>query len=134
MKIFPLLLMGLSVGSAFALDAPDVRCQRSVAYYAEFYPGLYTMHRHGLEKFPVDSPERQLYFLQVQKNADKVEMNVIKSVRGDTSLSASEQAVMIKLHQAVGKQLRESAAQDALAAQTKDQATVLMTLQEACPN
>ena len=133
MKLFTFLLAALAVGSAFALDAPDVRCQRSVAYYAEFYPGLYTMHRHGLEKFPLDSPERQLYFGQVQKNADKVEMNVIKSVRGDTSLSASEQAVMIKLHQAVGKQLRESAAQDALTAQPKDTAAVLLTLQEACP-
>ncbi len=127
------LLAGLVAGSAFALDAPEVRCQRSANYYAEFYQGLYTMHRHGLEKFPSDSPERQLYFVQVQKNGDKVEMNVIKSVRGDTSLSASEQAVVIKLHQAVGKQLRETAALDAQAAQPKDRQAVLQTLQEACP-
>ena len=127
------LIATLVAGSAFALDAPEVRCQRSANYFAEFYQGLYTMHRHGLEKFPVDSPDRQLYFVQVQKNGEKIEMNVIKSVRGDTSLSASEQAVVVKLHQALGKQLRETAALDAQAAQPKDKAAVLLALQEACP-
>lgn len=128
------LLAGWAAGAAFAFDASEVRCQRSASYYAEFYQGLYTMNRHGLEKFPNDSPERQLYFVQVQKNGEKIEMNVIKSVRGDISLSASEQAVVIKLHQALGKHLRETSALDAQAALPKDRQAVLQTLQEACPH
>ena len=110
----------------------NTSCQQSASYYAEFYQGLYTMHRHGLDKFPTDSPDRQLYFFQVQRNGDKVESNIAKSVHADNSLSPTEKNKLLQLHHAVGQRFRDMAATDALNAQPKDKANALLALQAAC--
>lgn len=107
-------------------------CLQSTAYYAEFYQGLYTMHRHGLDTFANDSSDRQLYFFQVQRNGDKIEANLVKSVQADNALSASDKTKLIQLHHAVGQRFRDMAATDAQNAQPKDRASVLRLLQEAC--
>ena len=107
-------------------------CLQSSAYYAEFYQGLYTMHRHGLDSFANDSADRQLYFFQVQRNGDKIEANLVKSVQADNALSASDKNKLTQLHHAVGQRFRDMAATDAQSAQPKDRASVLRLLQEAC--
>ena len=107
-------------------------CLQSSSYYAEFYQGLYTMHRHGLDTFATDSADRQLYFFQVQRNGDKIEANLVKSVQADHALSASEKNKLTQLHHAVGQRFREMAATDAQNAQPKDRTSVLRSLQEAC--
>ena len=90
------------------------------------------MHRHGLDTFPTDSADRQLYFFQVKRNGDKVEANVVKSVEADNTLSASEKNKLTQLHHAVGQRFRDMAATDAQNAQPKDRARVFQALQEAC--
>jgi hypothetical protein len=107
-------------------------CLQSSNYYAEFYQGLYTMHRHGLDSFANDSADRQLYFFQVQRNGDKIEANVVKSVEADKTLSASDKTKLTQLHHAVGQRFRDMAATDAQNAQPKDRTSVLRSLQEAC--
>jgi hypothetical protein len=107
-------------------------CLQSSNYYAEFYQGLYTMHRHGLDSFATDSADRQLYFFQVQRNGDKIEANVVKSVEADNTLSASDKTKLTQLHHAVGQRFRDMAATDAQNAQPKDRTSVLRSLQEAC--
>ena len=107
-------------------------CLQSSTYYAEFYQGLYTMHRHGLDTFPRDSADRQLYFFQVKRNGDKVEANVVKSVESDNSLSVIDKHQLTQLHHAVGQRFRDMAATDAQNAQPKERARVLQALQEAC--
>ena len=107
-------------------------CLQSSNYYAEFYQGLYTMHRHGLDTFATDSADRQLYFFQVQRNGDKIEANVVKSVEADNTLSASDKTKLTQLHHAVGQRFRDMAATDAQNAQPKDRTSVLRSLQEAC--
>jgi hypothetical protein len=107
-------------------------CLQSSTYYAEFYQGLYTMHRHGLDTFTTDSSDRQLYFFQVQRNGDKIEANLVKSVHADNALSASDKNKLTHLHHAVGQRFRDIAAADAQNAQPKDRAGVLQALQEAC--
>jgi hypothetical protein len=107
-------------------------CLQSSNYYAEFYQGLYTMHRHGLDSFANDSADRQLYFFQVQRNGDKIEANVVKSVEADNTLSASDKTKLTQLHHAVGQRFRGMAATDAQNAQPKDRTSVLRSLQEAC--
>ena len=96
------------------------------------YQGLYTMHRHGLDTFTTDSSDRQLYFFQVQRNGDKVEANVVKSVQANNALSTSDKNKLIQLHHAVGQRFRDMAATDAQNAQPKDRAGVLQALQEVC--
>ena len=110
----------------------NASCLQSTAYYAEFYQGLYTMHRHGLDTFTTDSSDRQLYFFQVQRNGDKVEANVVKSVQANNALSTSDKSKLIQLHHAVGQRFRDMAATDAQNAQPKDRAGVLQALQEVC--
>ena len=110
----------------------SVGCLQSSNYYAEFYQGLYTMHRHGLDSFATDSTDRQLYFFQVQRNGDKIEANVVKSVQADNTLSASDKNKLMQLHHAVGQRFRDMAATDAQNAQPKDRTSVLRSLQEAC--
>ena len=90
------------------------------------------MHRHGLDTFPTDSADRQLYFFQVKRNGDKVEANVVKSVEADNTLSASEKSKLTQLHHTVGQRFRDMAATDAQNAQPKDRASVLRLLQETC--
>ena len=115
--------LGLSQGAG---------CLQSSSYYAEFYQGLYTMHRHGLDSFATDSADRQLYFFQVQRNGDKIEANLVKSVEADNTLSASDKTKLTQLHHAVGQRFRDMAATDAQNAQPKDRTSVLRSLQEAC--
>ena len=110
----------------------NASCLQSTAYFAEFYQGLYTMHRHGLDTFATDSSDRQLYFFQVQRNGDKVEANVVKSVQANNALSTSDKNKLIQLHHAVGQRFRDMAATDAQNAQPKDRAGVLQALQEVC--
>ena len=90
------------------------------------------MHRHGLDTFTTDSSDRQLYFFQVQRNGDKIEANLVKSVHADNALSASDKNKLTHLHHAVGQRFRDMAATDAQNAQPKDRAGVLQALQEAC--
>ena len=90
------------------------------------------MHRHGLDTFPTDSADKQLYFFQVKRNGEKVEANVVKSVEADNSLPSSDKNKLIQLHHAVGQRFREMAATDAQNAQPKDRTSVLRSLQEAC--
>jgi len=90
------------------------------------------MHRHGLDTFATDSTDRQLYFFQVQRNGDKIEANVVKSVQADHALSASDKTKLTQLHHAVGQRFRDMAATDAQNAQPKDRTSVLRSLQEAC--
>jgi hypothetical protein len=111
----------------------SARCQQSAQYYAEFYQGLYTMHRHGLDKFASDSADKQLYFFQVQRSANKIEANIVKSVETDYALSASDKHQLIQLHHALGQRFREMAAEDAQSAQAKDKPSALLALQAACP-
>ena len=107
-------------------------CLQSAAYFAEFYQGLYTMHRHGLDTFSNDSADRQLYFFQVQRNGDKLETNIVKSVQADNTLSVNEKKQLIQMHHAVGQRFRDMAATDAQNIQPKDKVSVLSVLQEAC--
>ena len=90
------------------------------------------MHRHGLDTFTTDSSDRQLYFFQVQRNGDKIEANLVKSVHADNALSASDKNKLTHLHHAVGQRFRDMAATDAQNAQPKERARVLQALQEAC--
>lgn len=124
-----LLVCGLWPALGFSQSAG---CLQSSTYYAEFYQGLYTMHRHGLDTFANDSADRQLYFFQVQRNGDKIEANVVKSVEADNTLSASDKTKLTQLHHAVGQRFRDMAATDAQNAQPKDRTSVLRSLQEAC--
>lgn len=107
-------------------------CLQSTSYFAGFYQDLFTMHRHGLDTFATDSAERQMYFFQVQRSGDKLEANIVKSVRDDNTLSASDKNQRIKLHHAVGQRVRDMAATDAQDSQAKDKASVLLALQEVC--
>ena len=125
----PLLVCALWPALGFSQSAG---CLQSSTYYAEFYQGLYTMHRHGLDTFATDSADRQLYFFQVQRNGDKIEANVVKSVKADNTLSASDKTKLTQLHHAVGQRFRDMAATDAQNAQPKDRTSVLRSLQEAC--
>jgi hypothetical protein len=90
------------------------------------------MHRHGIETFATDSAERQMYFFQVQRSGDKLEANIVKSVRDDNTLSASEKNQRIQLHHAVGQRVRDMAATDAHNTQAQDKSSVLLALQEVC--
>ena len=126
---FTLLVCALWPALGFSQSAG---CLQSSTYYAEFYQGLYTMHRHGLDTFANDSADRQLYFFQVQRNGDKIEANVVKSVQADNTLSASDKTKLTQLHHSVGQRFRDMAATDAQNAQPKDRTSVLRSLQEAC--
>jgi hypothetical protein len=131
-KFFKPLLLGAALWPMLGWSQ-SASCLQSAHYYAEFYQGLYTMHRHGLDKFPTDSPDKQLYFFQVQRNGNKVEANIVKSVEADNALSASDKHQLTQLHHAVGQRFRDMAAEDAQSAQAKDKASVLLALQAACP-
>ena len=110
----------------------SANCLQSTTYFAGFYQDLYTMHRHGLDTFATDSAERQMYFFQVQRSGDKLEANIVKSVRDENTLSASDKKQRIELHHAVGQRVRAMAEIDAKNSQPKDTASVLLGLQEAC--
>jgi len=110
----------------------SANCLQSTTYFAGFYQDLYTMHRHGIETFATDSAERQMYFFQVQRSGDKLEANIMKSVRDDNTLSASEKNQRIQLHHAVGQRVRDMAATDAHNTQAQDKSSVLLALQEVC--
>ena len=71
------------------------------------------MHSHGLKTFVPGSADAQAYFIQVQKNGEKVEMNVLKSLRGDGSLKPQVKANLIKLNQSVAQSMRQLAETDA---------------------
>jgi hypothetical protein len=124
-----LLWCGLWPATGFS---QSVNCLQSTSYFAGFYQDLYTMHRHGLDTFANDSAERQMYFFQVQRSGDKLEANIVKSVRDDITLSATEKKQRIQLHHAVGQRVRDMAATDAQNTQPQNKASVLLALQEVC--
>ena len=115
-----------------AIVSPD--CQRSAGYFSEFYAGLQTMHSHGLKNFTPGSADAQAYFIQVQKNGEKVEMNVLKGIRGDGTLKPQAKDTSIRLTQAVAKALRSLAEQDAKDDIMRDKASVSSLLIQACSN
>jgi hypothetical protein len=107
-------------------------CQSSASYFAEFYAGLQTMHSHGLTSFVPGSADAQAYFIQVQKNGEKVEMNVVKSLRGDGSLKPQVKANLIKLNQSVAQSMRYLAETDARDKLLRDKDEVKNQLLNAC--
>lgn len=126
-----LTLVVCSLWPAFGFGQ-STNCLQSTTYFAGFYQDLFTMHRHGLDTFATDSAERQMYFFQVQRSGDKLEANIVKSVRDDNTLSASDKNQRIKLHHVVGQRVRDMAATDAQNTQPKNKASVLLALQEVC--
>ncbi len=113
-----------------AIVSPD--CQRSAGYFSEFYAGLQTMHSHGLKNFAPGSADAQAYFIQVQKNGEKVEMNVLKGLRGDGTLKPDIKEKLIKLNQKVALTMRQLAEQDARTGLVRDKNAVIQTLATSC--
>jgi hypothetical protein len=113
-----------------AIESPD--CQRSAGYFSEFYAGLQTMHSHGLKNFAPGSADAQAYFIQVQKNGEKVEMNVLKGLRGDGTLKPDIKEKLIKLNQKVALTMRQLAEQDARTGLVRDKNAVIQTLATSC--
>ncbi len=115
-------------------DASNVsaECQSSATYFAEFYAGLQTMHSHGLKNFVPDSADARAYFIQVQKNGEKIEMNVLKGIRGDGNLKPKAKDALVQLTQSVAKTLRGLAEQDAKDDVLRDKASVTNALIQAC--
>jgi hypothetical protein len=107
-------------------------CQRSAAYFSEFYVGLQTMHSHGLKNFTPGSADAQAYFIQVQKNGEKVEMNVLKGLRGDGTMKPDIKEKLIKLNQKVAQTMRQLAEQDARTGLVRDKNAVIQTLATSC--
>ncbi|MEK0432880.1 MAG: hypothetical protein RL700_1087, partial [Pseudomonadota bacterium] len=70
--------------------------------------------------------------IQVQKNGEKVEMNVLKGIRGDGSLKPSAKDAAIRLNQSVAKALRTMAEQDAKDHWVRDKTEVTLALIQAC--
>ncbi len=113
-----------------AIVSPD--CQRSAGYFSEFYAGLQTMHSHGLKNFAPGSADAQAYFIQVQKNGEKVEMNVLKGLRGDGTLKPDIKEKLIKLNQKVALTMRQLAEQDARTGLVRDKNAVIQALATSC--
>lgn len=113
-------------------ETASAECRSSAGYFAEFYNGLQTMHSHGLKNFVPGSADAQAYFIQVQKNGEKVEMNVLKGIRGDGSLKPSAKDAAIRLNQSVAKALRTMAEQDAKDHWVRDKTDVTLALIQAC--
>ena len=113
-----------------AIVSPD--CQRSAGYFSEFYAGLQTMHSHGLKNFTPGSADAQAYFIQVQKNGEKVEMNVLKGLRGDGTLKPDIKEKLIKLNQKVALTMRQLAEQDARTGLVRDKNAVIQALATSC--
>jgi len=112
----------------------SAECERSASYFSEFYAGLQTMHSHGLKSFVPGSADAQAYFIQVQKNGEKVEMNVLKSLRGDGTLKPQAKENLIKLNQSVAQTMRLLAEHDARENLQRDKVAVKSELMKACPN
>jgi hypothetical protein len=110
--------------------SPD--CQRSAVYFAEFYAGLQTMHSHGLKNFTPGSADAEAYFIQVRKNGEKVEMNVLKGLRGDGTLQPQLKEKLIQLNQSVAKALRYWAETDARDNLIRDKDEIKNLLIKAC--
>jgi hypothetical protein len=128
-----LLGAGLSVrANEIDTTAQNAECSRSASYFAEFYVGLQTMHSHGLKNFTPGSADANAYFIQVQKNGEKVEMNVLKNLRSDGTLSPSVKDSLIKLNQSVAQSMRRMAEQDSLAQVLRDKEVVKADLTKVC--
>ena len=127
------LCLGLTAGAQDTHSmAVSPECQSSASYFSEFYTGLQTMHSHGLKTFVPGSADAQAYFIQVQKNGEKVEMNVLKSLRGDGSLKPQVKANLIKLNQSVAQSMRQLAERDAHDNLLRDKDEVKNQLINAC--
>ena len=134
-KLLLLVVFGaglLARANEIDTTAQNTECLRSASYFAEFYLGLQTMHSHGLKNFTPGSADANAYFIQVQKNGEKVEMNVLKNLRSDGTLSPSVKDSLIKLNQSVAQSMRRMAEQDALAQVLRDKEVVKADLTKVC--
>jgi hypothetical protein len=134
-KLLLLVVFGaglLARANEIDTTAQNAECSRSASYFAEFYVGLQTMHSHGLKNFTPGSADANAYFIQVQKNGEKVEMNVLKNLRSDGTLSPSVKDSLIKLNQSVAQSMRRMAEQDALAQVLRDKEVVKAELTKVC--
>ena len=132
-----LTCFAIAIGhAAYAQDSntkiASPECQRSAGYFSEFYAGLQTMHSHGLKNFAPGSADAQAYFIQVQKNGEKVEMNVLKGLRGDGTLQSQIKDKLIKLNQKVAETMRQLAEQDARTGLVRDKNSIVETLAASC--
>jgi hypothetical protein len=122
----------LAHAQAPATSIANPECLKSAGYFSEFYSGLHTMHTHGLKNFAPGTADAEAYFIQVQKNGEKVEMNVLKGIRGDGNLKAQARDDLIRLNQSVAKTLRTLAEQDAKNNAERDKNSVIHALVQAC--
>ena len=90
------------------------------------------MHSHGLKNFTPGSADAEAYFIQVRKNGEKVEMNVLKGLRGDGTLQPQLKEKLIQLNQSVAKALRYWAETDARDNLIRDKDEIKNLLIKAC--
>ena len=123
-------LLVSSLGPAYGADS---YCHRTAEYFAGFYAGLHKMNSHGFQNFEANSADQQAYFVQVQKNGEKLESNVIKSIRNDIDITAADKQRFIQITQSLAEKLRLMAASDALKNAFKENDVVLKELVSVCP-
>lgn len=117
-------------GSAYGADT---YCHKTAEYFAGFYAGLHKMNSHGFQNFAANSADQQAYFVQVQKNGEKLEANVIKSIHNDIDISAADKQRFIQITQSMAGKLRLIAESDALNNSPKENDLVLKELVSVCP-
>lgn len=117
-------------GSAYSADT---YCHKSAAYFSGFYAGLQKMNSHGFQNFESNSADQQAYFVQVQKNGEKLEANVIKSIRNDIDITAADKQRFIQITQSLAEKLRLIAASDGMNNSLKENDVVLKELVSVCP-
>lgn len=91
------------------------------------------MNSHGFENFKPNSADQQAYFIQVQKNGEKLEANVIKSINNDIDLITQDKSVFIQLTHSLAEKLRQLAASDAVNNIFKEKEAVKTELLSVCP-
>jgi aminoglycoside N3'-acetyltransferase len=123
-------LFVLLLGSAYGAET---YCHRTAEYFAGFYAGLHKMNSHGFQNFAPNSADQQAYFVQVQKNGEKLEANVIKSIHNDIDISAADKQTYIHITHSLAEKLRSIAESDALKNAFKENDVVLKELVSVCP-
>lgn len=91
------------------------------------------MNSHGFQNFESNSADQQAYFVQVQKNGEKLEANVIKSIRNDIDITAADKQRFIQITQSLAEKLRLIAASDGMNNSLKENDVVLKELVSVCP-
>lgn len=118
------------LGSAYGAES---YCHRTAQYFAGFYAGLHKMNSHGFQNFAANSADQQAYFVQVQKNGEKLEANVIKSIHNDIDIPAADKQTYLEITHSLAEKLRLIAASDALKNVLKENDAVLKELVSVCP-